>query len=180
VAGVAVGHEGRREAVHEAHGLDDPFARQGDGSLTCHGEEIGDEELVFKNAREVCRAAAEAGITVTLDMEDHTTTDSTLRVGGRLRAEHPATGLVIQASLRRSEDDCRAAGVSLQLQGGEAWLLNLRPRRLGRWLLRVRAPTLLIVGGSDDIVLEPGEPCWRRCRVLEIRLRSRSAGRSRR
>jgi len=66
-----------------------------------------DEELAFENARAVCRAAAAAGIAVTLDMEDHTTTDSTLRIGARLRAEHPATGLVIQASLRRSEQDCR-------------------------------------------------------------------------
>jgi proline dehydrogenase len=75
--------------------------------LSALGQEV-DEELAFENAREVCRTAAEAGILVTLDMENHTTTDSTLRVGGRLRAEHPATGLVIQASLRRSEDDCRA------------------------------------------------------------------------
>jgi proline dehydrogenase len=75
--------------------------------LSALGQEV-DEELAFENAREVCRVAAEAGITVTLDMEDHTTTDSTLRLGARLRAEHPATGLVIQASLRRSEDDCRA------------------------------------------------------------------------
>jgi hypothetical protein len=35
-----------------------------------------DEELAFDNAQEVCRAAAEPGIRVTLDMEDHTTTDS--------------------------------------------------------------------------------------------------------
>jgi proline dehydrogenase len=67
-----------------------------------------DPELAFANALEVCRAAASAGIAVTLDMEDHTTTDSTLEIGRRLRAEHPSTGLVIQASLRRSEDDCRA------------------------------------------------------------------------
>jgi proline dehydrogenase len=44
---------------------------------------------------------------VTIDMEDHTTTDSTLGIGIRLRAEHPSTGLVVQASLRRSEADCR-------------------------------------------------------------------------
>ena len=67
-----------------------------------------DPELAFANALEVCRAAASAGIAVTLDMEDHITTDSTLEIGRRLRAEHPSTGLVIQASLRRSEDDCRA------------------------------------------------------------------------
>ncbi len=67
-----------------------------------------DAELAYENALEVCRAAAAAGIAVTLDMEDHTTTASTLEIGRRLRAEHSSTGLVIQASLRRSEDDCRA------------------------------------------------------------------------
>ncbi len=67
-----------------------------------------DEDLAFGHALEVCEAAAAAGIAVTLDMEGHDTTDSTLRIGARLRAEHPGTGLVIQASLRRSEADCRA------------------------------------------------------------------------
>jgi proline dehydrogenase len=67
-----------------------------------------DGELAFENALEVCRAAAEVGMPVTIDMEDHTTTDSTLGIGARLRAEHPSTGLVVQASLRRSEADCRA------------------------------------------------------------------------
>ena len=70
--------------------------------------QILDGELAFENALEVCRAAAVAGIAVTLDMEDHSTTDSTLGIGARLRAEHPSIGLVIQASLRRSEADCRA------------------------------------------------------------------------
>ncbi len=67
-----------------------------------------DDELCERSAREVCRAAAGAGMLVTLDMEDHRTTASTLRIGARLRAEMPDLGLVVQASLRRSEDDCRA------------------------------------------------------------------------
>ncbi len=67
-----------------------------------------DPALVEENAWTVCRAAAGSGIAVTLDMEDHSTTDTTLAIGGRLRAEIPSLGLVIQASLRRSEDDCRA------------------------------------------------------------------------
>ena len=55
-----------------------------------------DGELAFENALEVCRAAAEVGMPVTIDMEDHTTTDSTLGIGARLRAEHPSTGLVVR------------------------------------------------------------------------------------
>ncbi|WP_432834596.1 proline dehydrogenase family protein [Dactylosporangium sp. CA-092794] len=66
-----------------------------------------DEKLGFANARAICAKAAEAGTTVTLDMEDHTTTDSTLEMLARLRAEFPTTGAVLQAYLRRTEADCR-------------------------------------------------------------------------
>ena len=40
-------------------------------------------------------------------MEDHTTTDSTLEILSRLRADFPTTGAVLQAYLRRTEGDCR-------------------------------------------------------------------------
>ena len=55
----------------------------------------------------ICRAARNAGTTVTLDMEDHTTTDSTLGILRELRADFPATGAVLQAYLHRTEADCR-------------------------------------------------------------------------
>jgi proline dehydrogenase len=67
-----------------------------------------DESMAFDHAAAVCEAARAAGTTVTVDMEDHTTTDSTLRILERLRADFPATGAVMQASLHRSPDDCRA------------------------------------------------------------------------
>lgn len=70
-----------------------------------------DEELAYQHAREVCAAAAEAGTTVTLDMEDHTTTDSTLEILSRLRREFPTTGTALQAYLRRTEADCRELAV---------------------------------------------------------------------
>jgi proline dehydrogenase len=66
-----------------------------------------DEQLAEKNAREICEAATALGTTVTLDMEDHTTTDSTLDILSRLRRDHPGTGAVLQAYLRRTEGDCR-------------------------------------------------------------------------
>ena len=70
--------------------------------------QVLDEQLALDNARAICEAAAAVGTTVTLDMEDHTTTDSTLRVLHELRRDFPQTGAVIQSYLRRSEDDCRA------------------------------------------------------------------------
>jgi len=66
------------------------------------------EAIALDNARQICAAAAEHGASVTLDMEDHTTTDSTLRVLQALRAEFPDTGAVLQAYLHRTLDDCRA------------------------------------------------------------------------
>jgi proline dehydrogenase len=66
-----------------------------------------DEKLAEQHARAICAAATEAGTTVTLDMEDHTTTDSTLEILGRLREDYPTTGAVLQAYLRRTEGDCR-------------------------------------------------------------------------
>lgn len=66
-----------------------------------------DEQLAFDYAAEVCQAATVAGTTVTLDMEDHTTTDSTYDILGRLRERYPNTGVALQAYLRRTEADCR-------------------------------------------------------------------------
>ncbi len=66
-----------------------------------------DEAMAIDNAGSICEAAVAAGTTVTLDMEDHTTTDSTLRIHRELRRDFPTTGAVIQSYLRRSEADCR-------------------------------------------------------------------------
>jgi proline dehydrogenase len=65
------------------------------------------EKIALDHARAICEAAAEAGTTVTLDMEDHTTTDSTLGILRDLRADFPWVGAVIQSYLFRSEQDCR-------------------------------------------------------------------------
>ena len=74
--------------------------------LTAVGQAI-DERMALEGARRICEAARNAGTTVTLDMEDHTTTDSTLRVLQELRLDFPDTGAVLQAYLHRTEDDCR-------------------------------------------------------------------------
>jgi len=65
------------------------------------------EKLALDNAFAICEAARDAGTTVTLDMEDHTTTDSTLGILADLRRDFPATGAVVQAYLHRTEADCR-------------------------------------------------------------------------
>ena len=77
--------------------------------LTALGLSLGaaGQQLARENARQICVAAAEAGTTVTLDMEDHTTTDAILQVLTELRADFPGTGAVVQSYLRRTESDCR-------------------------------------------------------------------------
>lgn len=70
-----------------------------------------DEELAYEHAKSICGAAASAGTTVTLDMEDSDATDPTLDLVQRLRADFPGTGAVLQAYLRRTEGDCRELAV---------------------------------------------------------------------
>jgi proline dehydrogenase len=65
------------------------------------------EQFALDNALAICDAARNVGTTVTLDMEDHTTTDSTLGILRELRRDFPDTGAVVQAYLRRTEADCR-------------------------------------------------------------------------
>jgi proline dehydrogenase len=74
--------------------------------------QLFDEKVAYEHARAICAKASESGTTVTLDAEDHTTTDSTLEVLARLRAEFPTTGAVVQAYLRRTEADCRELAVA--------------------------------------------------------------------
>jgi proline dehydrogenase len=74
--------------------------------LAEHGEKTARE-----NIARICAAARDAGTTVTLDAEDHTTVEATLRILGQLRPEYPDLGCVIQSYLRRSPEDCRALAV---------------------------------------------------------------------
>jgi proline dehydrogenase len=77
--------------------------------LSAVGQALPDEghKVALENARTICHAARNAGTTVTLDMEDHTTTDATLAALRELRKDFPETGAVLQAYLHRTEADCR-------------------------------------------------------------------------
>jgi proline dehydrogenase len=82
---------------------------------------VDGEKIALENARQICEAAAAVGTTVTLDMEDHTTTDSTLGILADLRVDYPWVGAVLQAYLRRTEQDCRdlaTAGSRIRLCKG--------------------------------------------------------------
>jgi proline dehydrogenase len=74
--------------------------------LPDHGEKTAAE-----NIARICAAARAAGTTVTLDMEDHTRIESTLRLVGEIREDYPDLGCVLQSYLRRTPGDCEALAV---------------------------------------------------------------------
>ena len=70
----------------------------------------GGVEQATRHAREVCEAARAIGTTVTVDAEDHTTTDQTLGIVEELRADFPELGVVLQAALHRTSLDAQRVG----------------------------------------------------------------------
>lgn len=75
--------------------------------LSALGQAIrGDgEAIATDHALEICAAAQAVGATVTLDMESHTTVDSTLGIGQVLRVDYPWVGTVLQSNLKRTGTD---------------------------------------------------------------------------
>ena len=79
------------------------------------------DKIAFENAHTICQRAQQVGAWVTVDAEDHTTTDSTLSIVRDLRVEFPWLGTVLQAYLKRAESDCTefaAAGARIRLCKG--------------------------------------------------------------
>ncbi|CAN5233954.1 proline dehydrogenase family protein [soil metagenome] len=79
------------------------------------------EKIALENAHAICAKAQEIGAWVTVDAEDHTTTDSTLSIVRELRTDFDWLGTVLQAYLKRTEGDCAefaAAGARIRLCKG--------------------------------------------------------------
>jgi proline dehydrogenase len=79
------------------------------------------EKIALENGHAICTAAKRAGVWVTVDAEDHTTTDSTLSIVRELRADFDWLGTVLQAYLRRTHADCSefaASGARIRLCKG--------------------------------------------------------------
>lgn len=79
------------------------------------------QKIALDNARAICERAERVGAWVTVDAEDHTTTDSTLSISGDLRVDFPWLGTVVQAYLRRTLADCAelaAVGARVRLCKG--------------------------------------------------------------
>ncbi|HUQ55632.1 proline dehydrogenase family protein [Lentzea sp.] len=91
----------------ESHGLTEGAEVSVKLSAVGQSLPVDGEKIALENARRICAAAGVVGTTVTLDMEDHTTTDSTLSILRELRVDFPWVGAVLQAYLKRTEQDCR-------------------------------------------------------------------------
>ncbi|MGD1238353.1 proline dehydrogenase family protein [Mycobacterium seoulense] len=91
--------------------------------LSALGQSLGrdGEKIARENAFRICGAARRAGVWVTVDAENHTTTDSTLTIVRDLRHDFPWLGVALQAYLRRTLGDCRefaATGARIRLCKG--------------------------------------------------------------
>jgi proline dehydrogenase len=93
-------------------------------------------EACNANLEPVLDAATEAGLSVMIDMEDHTYVDRTLDVFRTAHARAATTGLAIQSYLRRTPDDLFSlpAGCRIRLVKG-AYL----------------EPSAIVVGGKRDV-----------------------------
>ena len=79
------------------------------------------EKIALENAHAICAKAQRVGAWVTVDAEDHTTTDSTLSIVRELRADFDWLGTVLQAYLKRTRADCAefaASGARIRLCKG--------------------------------------------------------------
>jgi proline dehydrogenase len=70
------------------------------------------EKIALENAHTICERAERIGAWVTVDAEDHTTTDSTLSVAAELQHDFRWLGVVLQAYLRRTHGDCEQFAAS--------------------------------------------------------------------
>lgn len=118
--------------------------------LSAVGQALGadGDKIALENARQICEAAGARGANVTLDMEDHTTVDSTLETLRALREDFPSTGVAVQSYLFRSEADC----ATWRTRGrGSAWSRAPTPSP-PRWRTGTRArstrPTCAACGSS--------------------------------
>ncbi len=66
-----------------------------------------DTGFCTENVCEILKVAAGLGTFVRFDMEDHTCTTDTIEIFRNLHRSFPRTGIVLQAYLRRTEEDAR-------------------------------------------------------------------------
>jgi len=115
ILGEDVSTEAASRAVVESytHAMDAIVAERIDVYVSVKPTHVGlriSEELAFENYLALAKSCAQRDLFLRVEMEDHTTTDATLRVFERLRAEvgGDTVGIVLQSRLFRTPDDIDA------------------------------------------------------------------------
>lgn len=146
--------------------------------LSALGQTLGRDghKIARENAWSICDAARRAGVWVTVDAENHTTTESTLSIVRDLRAEFPWLGVALQAYLRRTPGDCEefaASGARVRLCKGaydepasvayrgraevaEAYLACLRVLMTGTGYPMVASHDPAVINAAGAIARESG------------------------
>jgi proline dehydrogenase len=134
------------------------------------------EKIALENAHAVCAAAQRAGVWVTVDAEDHTTTDSTLSIVRELRGDFDWLGTALQAYLRRTLGDCQefaASGARIRLCKGaydepasvayrdrddvtDSYLRCLKALVAGSGYPMIASHDPVVVAATEDMVRESG------------------------
>jgi hypothetical protein len=143
------------------------------------------DKIAQENAHAICARAQQVGAWVTVDAEDHTTTDSTLSIVRELRAEFDWLGTVLQAYLKRTEADCTefaAAGARIRLCKGaydEPASVAYRDRLLRPSTCRTPGEPDVLPEGSGAAPVVPASRKGRRAELVARRhpVRRRCAGR---
>jgi len=100
--------EGDEVAAHYLGLMADIRARDLDGEVSVKLTQLGydlDVERTLEHARTLAAKAAETGKTLWIDMEGSAYTEGTVAFYERLKADHPNTGLCLQAYLKRTAAD---------------------------------------------------------------------------
>ena len=98
------------------------------------------EKIALENAHTICERAQRAGAWVTVDAEDHTTTDSTLSIVRDLRTEFGWLGTVLQAYLQAHRGRLRRSSPHRVRASGCARAPTTSPRRWPTEIVRT-SPT---------------------------------------
>ncbi|WP_306360785.1 proline dehydrogenase family protein [Nocardia sp. CC227C] len=89
--------------------------------LSALGQALGQDgpAIAIENLHKLCAKAEQSRVWVTVDAEDHTTTEETLAAVRQLRAEFPWLAVAVQTYLRAAEGRCRElAGARIRLCKG--------------------------------------------------------------
>lgn len=97
--------ESRNRSIEVLHTIK---REQLDSNLSIKLTSLGlklEKDFCRENVREILKVAALSDIFVRFDMEDHTCTSDTIEIFRTLHREFSRTGIVLQAYLRRTEQD---------------------------------------------------------------------------